>query len=282
MIAIVFPLYAGLLAWLGTFLMFGLFFTQEGDWDEMWIMFRPGDWELDELFWWWLCGVVLCAAQLVFLLPVVARKPLEFGRAKSLKVSMVIAGFVAMALTLGLALAVAGLMQLIVASRLGLKHVEQPDFPGEWWFGTGFLALIVVSWLVWSILLIRFARRRQGFGIFGRVVGLLLGGTIAEVLVVLPLDIMVRRRTDCYCATGSFWTLCLAGWSLLWLAGPGIVIAVMSKRRRWWFDTHCRMCGYEKGPAPAERCPECGYEWKVLDGERAAPLKRPAPGGGAP
>ena len=101
------------------------------------------------------------------------------------------------------------------------------------------LIAAAISWLFWTVLLVRFVRRRQGQNVFGRIVGLLLGGTIAEVIVVLPLDIMVRRRTDCYCATGSFWTLCLSAWALLWLTGPGIVLALTSKRRRLWWDPHC-------------------------------------------
>jgi hypothetical protein len=123
------------------------------------------------------------------------------------------------------------------------------------------LIAAAISWLFWTVLLVRFVRRRQGQGVFGRIVGLLLGGTILEVVVVLPLDILVRRRTDCYCATGSFWTLCLSAWALLWLTGPGIVLALTSKRRRLWWDAHCMQCGYEKGPSPGERCPECGFEW---------------------
>jgi hypothetical protein len=73
---------------------------------------------------------------------------------------------------------------------------------------------------------------------------------------------MVRRRTDCYCATGSFHALLLATFAVLWLAGPGALIALTRRRRRRWADMYCLNCGYEKGPSPGDRCPECGYEWK--------------------
>ena len=103
----------------------------------------------------------------------------------------------------------------------------------------------------------------------GRVVGLLLGGTIVEAALILPIDIMIRRRTQCYCETGSFVALCLSTWALLWLAGPGAIIVVFRKRHRAWFETHCDYCGYERGPSPGERFPECGIDWR--EPQRARP-----------
>jgi hypothetical protein len=95
----------------------------------------------------------------------------------------------------------------------------------------------------------------------GRLSAWLLAGTLIELLVVLPMDIMVRRRTSCYCWSGSYYALCTAAIATLWLAGPGVVIALRSRRRRLWSETHCEACGYEKGPRPAEACPECGAAW---------------------
>ena len=82
-----------------------------------------------------------------------------------------------------------------------------------------------------------------------------------EVLVVLPIDAMVQRRSDCYCAAGTFWSLCASAVALLWLTGPGIVFAVTMRRRGMARKTNCAGCGQLKGPSPGPVCPECGYSW---------------------
>ena len=79
--------------------------------------------------------------------------------------------------------------------------------------------------------------------------------------MVLPIDLMVRRRTDCYCGTGTFISMCFSAVALLWLTGPGIVIALTHRRRRTARQTHCGRCGQAKGPSPGPVCPECGYAW---------------------
>lgn len=265
LLAIGLPLYCAFIMW---FLIFVVLMLVTDDANErlnvVRVMFSPGRWQLDQGEAWVVFGIpgaALLATQAMFVMPLVSMRPLQAGRAGSLRLSMVGAGFVAAALTLGLALGLFGLMQLLVANWSGEADPSDADVPGQRLIGAMLIAVMVLSWLFWSIVLMAFARRRDGRGVIPRVAGLLLGGTIAEVLVVLPLDIMVRRRTDCYCATGSFWTLCLSAWALLWLTGPGIVLALTSKRRRLWWETHCMNCGYEKGPSPGERCPECGFEW---------------------
>ena len=126
---------------------------------------------------------------------------------------------------------------------------------------TVLVAALVGGWGFWSGILLVFSRGIWADRALGRLVGLLVGGTLLEVLVVLPLDIMVRRRTDCYCFAGTFFALCLAVIATLWLAGPGVVIALMSKKHRMWRETHCERCGYAMGPSPGPVCPECGYAW---------------------
>lgn len=182
-------------------------------------------------------AALLCISQFAFLVPVVPRRLPQRGRARSLVASMAAAGFVAAVLTCGLAVAVFGLMQLLLAHASPKLDPLDVHLAGEKYLGWALLALLFASWVLWSTLLVRFARRVPGQGALATAAGWLLAGTIAEVLVVLPLDIMVRRRTGCYCAAPSFWALCISTWALLWLAGPGIVIALLSRRRRWWTDT---------------------------------------------
>ncbi len=123
------------------------------------------------------------------------------------------------------------------------------------------LVTLIGSWVFWAMMLLVFSRRLWADTVLGRLVVLLFGGTIVELLVVVPVDVMVRRRTSCYCATGTFLALCLSALGLLWLTGPGIVIALTARRRRLARATHCASCGHSKGPSPGPACPECGYTW---------------------
>jgi len=126
------------------------------------------------------------------------------------------------------------------------------------------LVLLVVftgSWVSWSFILLVFTREMWADRLLGRIVHVLLAGTIIEFIVILPIDMMVRRRTDCYCATGTFLSICFAGTALLWLAGPGAWIAITSRRHRAVRERYCERCGHANGPTPGEHCPECGCTW---------------------
>jgi hypothetical protein len=258
------PLYVAAQCWLLTLVILMLGSGEVGDVTVL--MLRPSEWEFGAE-WLIICGIpvaVLVASQAAFLIPVLRRRPPSNGRAKSLRLSMVAAGLVGAALTCGLGLGLIGLAQLLVRhfnSSPSGDPVDAIQLDTPLPLIVGFFGVLIVSWVFWSLLLLSFSRRRQGRGVLERTIGLLLGGTILEVILTLPVDIMIRRKTDCYCASGTFGALCLSAWALLWLAGPGIVIAVLSKRRRLWIDTHCANCGYEKGPSPAAKCPECGNAW---------------------
>jgi hypothetical protein len=254
--------YLAILAWCLTF-AFGMLITDSGDRGEfVRLMFSPTEWEMSGGVWLGI-GVpaaVIAITQWVFILPVVSTRPPTRGRAHSLRGSMIVAGLMAGVLTFALGCGLIGLIQLVGASA-AVADPADVEPPGAWLAIVALFMVLAISWALWSLALLSFARRRMGRGVLSRTIGLLLGGTIVEVIVVLPIDVMIRRRTDCYCGTGTFFAMVLSAWALLWLAGPGIVIAACSKRRDAWWDLHCESCGYAKGPSPGARCPECGHEW---------------------
>lgn len=204
--------------------------------------------------WWALVGPFWCVAivlQVVFLLPVVSRRPPLGARGQSLVFSLLIGGLVAGVLSFGLICAVISACLLLADT---IDH--WPD-----WVVFVAPGAFVLSWIGWSALLLIYVRGIWADRILGRLVGVMIGGSILEILITVPIDIMVRRRTDCYCAEGTFFAFVASATALMWLAGPGVVIAIMSKRHRLWRETRCHNCGYEKGPSPASRCPECGSAW---------------------
>src|SRR5688572_17126508 len=223
---------------------------------------------LDDAFWMGCCfvpAIVVSVTQLIFVLPLLGSRPVISAHGKPLWSTVVMAALVAGALFVGLLFAVAeacGLFESMV--ELVFNDSVQDSLPlrlGDWLSTLWVWAYLVPGWIMWSFILMTFARRNPGRTRWGCWVGLLLGGTVLETLIVVPIDIMVRRRTECYCGTGSFYALLISMWALLWLTGPGIVIAATSRRRRLWSETRCDACGHEKGPSPGVRCPECGCVW---------------------
>jgi hypothetical protein len=211
---------------------------------------------LAEPEWWSSAGVVaaiVVAAQLLFLLPLASKHPPRGERSRPLLVSLVIGGAIAACLTFGLMAALLELVSLVTGSETG-ELVDEVIFDDE----IVPLVMIAGSWALWSALLLLFARGIWADRALGRLVAALFGGTLVEALLVVPIDVMVRRRTDCYCGTGTFLALVAASFATLWLTGPGIVIVLASKRHRRWRRTHCSRCGHAMGPSPGRVCPECG------------------------
>jgi len=124
------------------------------------------------------------------------------------------------------------------------------------------LAALLTAWAAATPVLFVFSRGRQE-SVLGRVSAGLFLGTIIELVAIIPLDVMVRRRTDCYCATGTFLGLTTVGSVGLFSFGPAVLLPLLARRRRRWWSGHCDVCGYDmEGLRGAERCPECGAGWK--------------------
>jgi len=230
-------------------------------------------------YWWyepgyWLnIGILvplMVGSQALFLLPLVPMR-LTPGKPSSLKGSILVAAFGAGMLTLCLAMGVFSLVQLI-GGWINSKSLGMFPFVGphgaafldeDAWSAIEFLipaAFLVVSWMIWCIPISRFLKRGQPLTRFSRLTGLLLAGTVLEVVLLLPLEAMVRRRSDCYCGSGSFQGLFGGLVAALWLAGPGIFLLLANRHPAWW-KNHCQRCGYEKARGSSSSCSECGWDW---------------------
>ena len=231
-----------------------------------------GLWWESPLYWVHLGVIVplLVGTQVLFLLPV-APIELRAGTPRSLRCSIIIAGLVAAVLTVSLGMALVALVQLlfgwlddfemVLFAGPGGVAVVYPEFYTEW-FSLIPLACLLGSWVLWSLAIGIFMRRGQPLDRLSRLVGILFAGSLLEVVLILPLEAMVRRRADCYCTTGSFQGL-IGGWlAALWLLGPMAAMVLFRRRSSWW-ARHCQHCGYDKTAASADRCPECGWEWGV-------------------
>lgn len=213
---------------------------------------------------------VLVGSQVVFLFPVMPLR-VRAGRPRSLRYSIMLASLCAAMLTVGLAMGLASLVQLIggwldaasVPLYIGAYAIVVEGFTEESLKEPGFIiavACFVVSWILWSILIMKFMRRGQPLDRMTRLTGLLFAGTLIELILILPLEAMVRRRADCVCQTGSFQSLLGGFVAALWLLGPVAFLILLRRRSSWW-ARHCQRCGYGKDQIAGDRCPECGWRW---------------------
>ena len=122
---------------------------------------------------------------------------------------------------------------------------------------------MLIAWAVATPLLVVFLSRGKRETRLGRLASLLFMGTVVEAAAIVPLDVMMRRKTDCYCDTGTFYALSACGTVGLFALGPAILLPILAKRRKRWYLGHCDVCGYDMSATPrAARCSECGAGWR--------------------
>jgi hypothetical protein len=118
--------------------------------------------------------------------------------------------------------------------------------------------VIGVPWIFWFCI---FALIWTGswLGKFRRMYRLLLAGTWLELLVTVPVNVAVRKRTTCYCDEGTFFSMTIGITMIFWTFGPGVALLFFSiKRRSEYPEGVCQHCGYDLRGLIEPRCPECG------------------------
>lgn len=127
-----------------------------------------------------------------------------------------------------------------------------PDIP---WL---FIGIIAVAWILWFVVFALIGAD-QWTGRFRRIYRALIAGTILELLITIPIDAQVRKRTDCYCGEGTFVSLAIGLTAIVWTVGPGVAILFFVRRnQRKAARGNCLSCGYDLRGLSSSRCPECG------------------------
>ncbi len=195
---------------------------------------------------------LLCTLQAVFLLPV--RPPGRARVGKSLWASASVAVFA------GVLVAVAAGCAALSAAWIAGTVPKDVRIPGVEWI---LLGVLVLGWAVGTPLLVAFVRRRPTESALARVASRLFLGTGVEVAAVVPIDVMVRRKTDCYCGEGSFVSLTLLMAAGALMLGPAMFLVLLSRRRKRFRGGLCDACGavVPSSPVP-DRCPSCGAGWR--------------------
>ena len=210
---------------------------------------------------WFITAAILVGTQTLFVLPFV-RPPKTALYGKSLTLSFIFAALIASLCTTAL---VACMYSIVVTIFLDAPQNDDVfgwliDTPDRIRSGWGFIGLLGLSWIVWSTLLLIYVRRgNKDARLLVRWTGWLFAGSLIEFLLSIPLTIMVSRRSDCYCETGSFFFLSLSLVAAIWLFGPFMVILLIWRKRPWCKD-HCLSCGYPRKVGGAKVCSECGKD----------------------
>ncbi len=166
--------------------------------------------------------------------------------------SVVIASVTSAVLLAGLAFAVLE----------GFELAIRDDTADHAW-GIALLGSLLAGWCVGTPLLVAFMKRGPRETQLSRIASTIFLGTIIEAVAIIPLDVMVRRRTNCYCAEGTYWALGFCGSAGLLFLGPAIYLLPLGRRRKRLSEGRCEACGYDmRGKPDADRCPECGAGWR--------------------
>jgi hypothetical protein len=94
----------------------------------------------------------------------------------------------------------------------------------------GALAVWVVSWLIWTPILLH--RSRGQADAVERFVGKNIAGSAVGLALCLPWYFVLRRKHSCFCGLGTFGALVLGLWSLLVIGGPLLFVLARDRRIR--------------------------------------------------
>lgn len=136
-----------------------------------------------------------------------------------------------------------GFAALVFALFSGLGTSEMTPSPDDlpaWvpsapiWFGQHFVALVLVSWLVWCVVFAArlLLRRRSLRSTSSPLYDALLGATWIDFFVALAVDLSVRSRSydSCHCHAGSWIGLAAACPVLIWAMGPAVLLVLLDWR----------------------------------------------------
>lgn len=152
---------------------------------------------------------------------------------------------------------------LFAAALLGLIGLAQLlsdlTVEGQYW-NVALVASPALGWVIFTPLIIAFVRRGNPDAQLARI----LIGSVIESVAVIPVEVMLRRKSSCYCDSASFWSLALSLSVGTIVLGPAIFLLPVRRYHLRVAEGRCRACGYDMNATPdADRCPECGVGWRV-------------------
>jgi hypothetical protein len=202
---------------------------------------------------WWLLAVFAAAFIVGGGLGVAALTRLSSANGVPVRVSIAVLALASAHLTVAALFGLAGVVELAVNEPFG--SAELLVLAG---------VILLLNWLVGAVAMWTFTRSRDPESALRCLVSRLFLGTLIETAALIPIDVMIRRKTSCYCEETTLWALTFC-WGVGTLTlGPAIWLVPLSKRRRRWHGGRCEVCDYDmSGCMKSLRCPECGAGWRT-------------------
>lgn len=134
---------------------------------------------------------------------------------------------------LGAAFCTAFLVALPLFALLDVYYFLPGANPKEFASGAfiaGILGAWVVSWIVWTVILLR--RTRLDESTLESSLTRTSKATLVGLALCLPWYLVLRRKQSCACSLGTFVALLTGLWSLLIIGGPLLLVLARDRRLR--------------------------------------------------
>lgn len=95
-----------------------------------------------------------------------------------------------------------------------------------------FLALISVSWIVWSIVFFVRYKDVNRYATAKGLISAILAGSLLELLITIPSHIAVSKRPGCFVGLLTASGITSGIVVMLWAFGPGIVLMFLRRKRK--------------------------------------------------
>ncbi|RKY12462.1 MAG: hypothetical protein DRP65_01250 [Planctomycetota bacterium] len=114
----------------------------------------------------------------------------------------------------------------------GAAFEDGPPYFSCVYFSYHYVLILIplALWCLWSVIFCIYWRQGDHYTWVGKVLRALIGGTILEFFVSVP--IYVTRQEDCYCVRGSYTGLVFGATVLLWAFGPGVFLLFIKEKHR--------------------------------------------------
>jgi hypothetical protein len=161
------------------------------------------------------------------------------------------------------ALMMTTLIGTLVFALAELFRIEKSDVGGTWAV-VAFWTVMVLSWIAWTAVFFAATRRLDRFRWMRRMVVLLIGGSLLQLLATVPSHIIVTRRPGCLVGLSTALGVLGGLYVMCWSFGPGIVLLFTAEVLKVK-PGHCPGCGYNLHGLSEPRCPECGREFTFAE-----------------
>ena len=181
--------------------------------------------------------LVILTLQIILLAPVLGKPSIQPGKGRSIIASGVIAGLVAAVLLSGIAIAVG---EWILAETRTFKDPRNFDNAALVNSTIIFLIALPISWAFFGVLFsLTLLRARSPYAL-QRLVSTILIASAAEYVLLIPINIVINRRSECFCVQGSFLALGFSVAALAVLLGPFFLLIFCNHRYRNQARAHAR------------------------------------------